>query len=58
MDADTNHTINELSAHVGQLQEALRKLAQATVLLANGSQSLEATDAKTLAAQALRIAGG
>jgi hypothetical protein len=57
MDSDTTHAINELSAHVGQLQEAVRKLSQAVLLLANAGDSLEATDARSLAAEAQRLAG-
>ena len=58
MDSDTTHAINQLSAHVGQLQESVQKLAQAVVLLTAQRESLESTDARTLAAEAQRLAGG
>jgi len=54
----TTHAINELSAHVGQLQESVRKLSEAVLLLAGNGDSLEATNARALAAEAKRIAGG
>ena len=44
MDSDTTHAINELSAHVGQLQEAVRKLTEAVVLLSSERDSLESTN--------------
>lgn len=57
MDPNT-HAINELSAHVGQLQESVRKLSDAVLLLAGNADTLESTNARALADEAKRIAEG